>query len=267
MDESSEKGDAAGKTPPITHPPHHHPSNRCRARTMHAVFHWKHWEPALAFSQTIEGPASCSHGSDAAAAAVKSFSFFPISLALFFSPSLSLSLFFSLHPLVNKTSSTGWLAAFLNIAVAPMPRLMSRSRLEIALRHWWRFDGGLVQPQISEWVSSSTLSFLRVTCWICPSCHTPSLRTFVSFSSALPFLGGFLFCRHRHLWAAGSPVKMQEQIFVSVVRRREDGHKASSPDPPPFQWATLLDTFGIASFLQTFLPVLKQGFWTDTLLA
>lgn len=121
MDESSEKGDAAGKTPP--------PFKPMQAWTMRAVFHWKHWEPALAFSQTIEALASCRHGSDAA---VKSF---------------------FLHPLMNKTSWTSRLAAFLNITIAPMPRLMLRSPLEIVPRHWWRSDRGLVQQQISEWVS------------------------------------------------------------------------------------------------------------------
>lgn len=105
------------------------------------------------------------------------FSYFSLSFSLPLPPSL----FFSPHPLVNKTLSTGWLAAFLNTAVAPMPRLMFRSCLEISLRHWWRFDGGLVQPQISEWVSSSTLSFLRVTCWICPSCCTPTSWTLSNF--------------------------------------------------------------------------------------
>lgn len=135
MDESSEKGDAAGKTPP--------PFKPMQAWTMRAVFHWKHWEPALAFSQTIEALASCRHGSDAA---VK-------------------SLF--LHPLMNKTSWTSRLAAFLNTTVAPMPRLMLRSPLEIVPRHWWRSDRGLVQQQISEWVS---LKLFCLTCWICPSC-------------------------------------------------------------------------------------------------
>lgn len=57
MDESSEKGDAAGKTPPF---------KPMQARTMRAVFHWKHSEPALAFSQTIEAVASGRHGSHAA---------------------------------------------------------------------------------------------------------------------------------------------------------------------------------------------------------
>lgn len=119
------------------------PFKPMQAWTMRAVFHWKHWEPALAFSQTIEALASCRHGSDAA---VK-------------------SLF--LHPLMNKTSWTSRLAAFLNTTVAPMPRLMLRSPLEIVPRHWWRSDRGLVQQQISEWVS---LKLFCLTCWICPSC-------------------------------------------------------------------------------------------------
>lgn len=42
------------------------PLKPMQAWTMRAVFHWKHWEPALAFSQTIEALASCRHGSDAA---------------------------------------------------------------------------------------------------------------------------------------------------------------------------------------------------------
>lgn len=47
----------------------------------------------------------------------------------------------------------GRLAAFLNTTIAPMPRLMLRSHLEIVSRHWWRSDRGLEKQQISEWVS------------------------------------------------------------------------------------------------------------------
>lgn len=153
--------------------------------------------------------------------------FFFLFLSLFFYLSCSLSLFFSLHPLVNKTSSMRWLAAFLNTAVAPMPRLMSRSCLEIVLRHWWRFDGGLVQPQISEWVSSSTLSFLRVTCWICRLCRTPTFRAYLIFISTAFFLA---FCSINI-----ATFKFWKQRLIRAMRRRKEGHKASFIDPPPFE--------------------------------
>lgn len=59
------------------------------------------------------------------------------------------------------------LAAFLNTTVAPMPTLTFRSPLEIVPRHWWRSDRGLVQQQISEWVSRKL--FLFPTCWNHPA--------------------------------------------------------------------------------------------------
>ena len=89
-------------------------------------------------------------------------------------------------------------AAFLNTTIAPMPRLMLRSPLEIVSRHWWRSDRGLEKQQISEWVSLE-LSFV----WLVEFIHHARLHAVSYTSSSFVHYWSFLYHRPCCLSAAG----------------------------------------------------------------
>lgn len=120
-----------------------------------------------------------------------------------------------------------WLAAFLNTTVAPMPKLMVSSPLEIVLQHWWRSDRGPVQQQISEWVSCKLFFFfvwlVEFVLFHSPKSHLAIIAGFYSIVLAA--------CQHQI-----NPLKCR----TGTLRGREDVHKV-----PP---------------LQAILPVLKRGF-------